>query len=1541
ERVQLERYDWCARLNIERRPSNCPGCDDRLNRQSGLLSQNGNQSTAPGYACDELVSCYQWKEYKANNSRSNWSVRFGVPLRVYNQDVFKKDEYVGRVLMPLKNLVLNQLQEFSVQLTNEDSNEATPVGELTFSLILGEKPELEVAADRRQFLLKQLKIDRQNAYQYPTMTTKRPSPDISPNGCDVSSWCENAARFYSDSTQEMNSIYAQHIYSAIDDDDMEGDDWLDENEFYFRQPSWPACFYDGTKLEVYTGRLPNKLQPLPFSQISRLPKVITDVNWEQMYTRSKLVVSLIGAQRLEAKQKSETIFAGSVHRSHSQHARSAKKHASGHEEKSKSDVAEPPSPMALLSVGRTTFRSAVIKNTRHPSWHQEFEFRLRTGDKKILQVEIRDMSTNPYTTLVRAYLDFAKLMPDWTDCFTLKNVIEGHDGQVVLLATLTGFSKPLDPTSVSPLPANYRTSQVSVRPPEPVEDGVIIPPTQTPVSSELLDLVAENYSLRNTIKDRFDVGWLHVFGKSGVWYSRIGLMDAFEVSYMMIVIIKHINISVDTDASLPYNHKNRASRICSVLSAQFYATERLSYHLSNFFRLTQYRKMTSWIMMNVAKCGSSKFPFFFQIHTRTYVSTRYIIFTPFLYDVFAVIGARQIKAADSNGKSDPYCTLRLVNRVAYTSTIYKTLDPTWNQGFVFPIGDIYSVLEVTIWDEDKEKADFLGRIQLPLNQITSRRKRWYTLKDKTMKKLAKGSICLEVNVEHNPRRTPSSWIHTPRKTNTPIFVETLCITLSFECLCQKPAAKLRGRKICIASSSDLWEVVLEPQLVVFASFRRITRIVIPNRVRRTIHYQNIRLCRTFPPIIATCKKSVGLPGNMDFSGEFYTRDLKHTILHDRLLTRFADQLSFSLASMAIFMYVTYVVTGIPALRICPVVLQQKGFFRRSIQKQIEYKCLRDGKCLVIRLNRNRCQYCRFRKCIAVGMSKESVRYGRMPRRTRSSEPTPTPEINLPGHRTPGGTLSIGPESSGQPSAFGPPTGSSNTSSLSTRTGVCSRPPLDQLGLYDIILTVNQAYQNFSSYTEDKVKQMRCRPISLPSVVCMMFTFSESFNALRLNDAEIALCCAAVLTKPDRYGLSEPNKVALMQDRNIAALRMQLERNRPAEPVIMSQVRNSLIQLASLGETLQLSIRWYRENWYRTRLAPLYAETYDIPHEETTTASTPPAMSASNATAQVAGVVSSNNSYDAGSVYQPAIGFNGGMEISSYGTNGIVIPPVMQHHYPGSGITPTDGPNPTYFSAPTSNSRIPSGTVQHYPSGTSTPLMPARSQNRPPSVGSPKDPYSASNLACSPSSHSTIPRSNANQAGFHTSSAAVHAPSNVNSFPRTLHCSTSENGPLNSRPQDSNSHSLDRQSQLPILQKAPGYCSENTDESPAHTPLVLHQLNSEACSPTITTTCSFDPAVASDPRQSCSSGPSTPRQPASAPTTPNVEDSFIVWGSQNGLVGVPNHDAAMDFPNSPQPDSNYRAPENSSTVKPFDDMRSVPLVAAKKEAANYFDDESIE
>uniref|UniRef100_A0A671MYA1 Retinoic acid receptor gamma-A-like n=1 Tax=Sinocyclocheilus anshuiensis TaxID=1608454 RepID=A0A671MYA1_9TELE len=54
----------------------------------------------------------------------------------------------------------------------------------------------------------------------------------------------------------------------------------------------------------------------------------------------------------------------------------------------------------------------------------------------------------------------------------------------------------------------------------------------------------------------------------------------------------------------------------------------------------------------------------------------------------------------------------------------------------------------------------------------------------------------------------------------------------------------------------------------------------------------------------------------------------------------------------------------------------KGFFRRSIQKNMVYTCHRDKNCQINKVTRNRCQYCRLQKCFEVGMSKEAVRNDR-------------------------------------------------------------------------------------------------------------------------------------------------------------------------------------------------------------------------------------------------------------------------------------------------------------------------------------------------------------------------------------------------------------------------------------------------------------------------------------------------------------------------------------------------------------------------------------
>ncbi|XP_070193114.1 orphan steroid hormone receptor 2-like isoform X2 [Littorina saxatilis] len=56
----------------------------------------------------------------------------------------------------------------------------------------------------------------------------------------------------------------------------------------------------------------------------------------------------------------------------------------------------------------------------------------------------------------------------------------------------------------------------------------------------------------------------------------------------------------------------------------------------------------------------------------------------------------------------------------------------------------------------------------------------------------------------------------------------------------------------------------------------------------------------------------------------------------------------------------------------------KGFFKRSIRKQLGYACRGTRDCPVTKLHRNRCQYCRLQKCLSVGMRSESVQQERRP-----------------------------------------------------------------------------------------------------------------------------------------------------------------------------------------------------------------------------------------------------------------------------------------------------------------------------------------------------------------------------------------------------------------------------------------------------------------------------------------------------------------------------------------------------------------------------------
>ena len=62
------------------------------------------------------------------------------------------------------------------------------------------------------------------------------------------------------------------------------------------------------------------------------------------------------------------------------------------------------------------------------------------------------------------------------------------------------------------------------------------------------------------------------------------------------------------------------------------------------------------------------------------------------------------------GLSDPYCRFRLGNEKYKTKACKETLNPQWKEQFdlkMFP--DSPMMLEVTVWDRDIRKDEFMGR----------------------------------------------------------------------------------------------------------------------------------------------------------------------------------------------------------------------------------------------------------------------------------------------------------------------------------------------------------------------------------------------------------------------------------------------------------------------------------------------------------------------------------------------------------------------------------------------------------------------------------------------------------------------------------------------------------------------------------------------------------------------------------------------------------------------------------------------------------------
>nr|CAH8833858.1 unnamed protein product [Trichobilharzia regenti] len=598
-----------------------------------------------------------------NNSNPVWDEKFWfrlcslelpIELKVYHRDAFKKDSYIGRTLVSLLDIEMDREYEFVSRLENEVHKIPTS-GEIKFYITLSEIDETCLDSSECKKLKKKLKEEKARAFSTDINSQSPREASSTQLLNDNYSTIESIAvpSVYSGSTASLMRTWqgnrSNHDSIELNDptDDLQSEDgqqqsplqtpkqleknilsrledkWIHENQSLLLQPIWPYSFYEGTNLELYT----NRYHGGELESIDKLHSLNNEIQMESLFQQSRLIITLVGAKNLKSRGRQRNCFSSDLDNIKLSRLKSLRGHnsessASGYHDDEKSNL---PCPIASLTVGMKTQQSKAVMHTKNPLWNERFEFRVRPGMKTVLQCEVFDDSHQNGNLLGRFYLEFSKLVLDWTTCFTLKNQESRCHGELHILATMTGLLPIVDSLSL-PLSSNTISRSGSTDQLKRETESIYGDLSKEGVSKLTLDQIHDYYKVRNTLKNSNDIGWLRVV-----------------------------------------------------------------------------------------------------VHRAT-----------------------NLPAKDRSGKSNAFCEIRLVNRVVRTFTAPKNAYPIWNQAFVFPISDMYSILEVYIYEEGKETSEITGRVSFPLIQLVNRRQKWYALKDKSLTTLAKGSILLETIIIYNP-----------------------------------------------------------------------------------------------------------------------------------------------------------------------------------------------------------------------------------------------------------------------------------------------------------------------------------------------------------------------------------------------------------------------------------------------------------------------------------------------------------------------------------------------------------------------------------------------------------------------------------------------------------------------------------------------------------------------------------------------------------------------------------------------------------------------
>ncbi|XP_063051400.1 retinoic acid receptor RXR-alpha-B-like isoform X2 [Engraulis encrasicolus] len=273
----------------------------------------------------------------------------------------------------------------------------------------------------------------------------------------------------------------------------------------------------------------------------------------------------------------------------------------------------------------------------------------------------------------------------------------------------------------------------------------------------------------------------------------------------------------------------------------------------------------------------------------------------------------------------------------------------------------------------------------------------------------------------------------------------------------------------------------------------------------------------------------------------------------------------------------------------------KGFFKRTVRKDLSYTCRDNKDCPIDKRQRNRCQYCRYQKCLSMGMKREAVQEERQRAKERAEGEMESSGVNeeMPVEKILEAELAVEPKTDTYTEhSPGAPASSPND----PVTNICQAadkqlftlvewakriPHFSELPLDDQVILLRAGWNELliASFSHRSitvkdgillatglhVHRNSAHSAGVGAIFDRVLTeLVSKMRDMQMDKSELGCLRAIVLFNPDSKGLSNPAEVEVLRERVYASLEAYCKQRYPEQPGRFAKLLLRLPALRSIG-----------------------------------------------------------------------------------------------------------------------------------------------------------------------------------------------------------------------------------------------------------------------------------------------------------------------------------------------------------------------------------------